>query len=140
MNIHQRSRPHFNINTYTFIQELSTHLHNIQVSRVIQVIRGFLGSEAFQDPRHYRIQDILESGTFQDQGYLRIWGIIGYGAIQDPVHFKDPGKFQNPQLGKWDTFKPDCLIRISNVDTFKFLIKPLFFGYRTDKSKTGFQN
>ena len=28
---------------------------------------------------------------------------------------------------EWDTFNPDCLIRISNVDTFKFLLNPPFF-------------
>ena len=39
---------------------------------------------------------------------------------------------------EWDTFNPDCLIRISNVDTFKFLLNPIFFEYRTEKSKTGF--
>ena len=39
---------------------------------------------------------------------------------------------------EWDTFNPDCLIRISNVDTFNFLLNPLFFGYSTEKSKTGF--
>ena len=41
---------------------------------------------------------------------------------------------------KWDTINPDCLIRISNVDTFDFLLNPLFFGYSTEKSKTGFLN
>ena len=46
----------------------------------------------------------------------------------------------NPELGtfKWDTFNPDCLIRISNVDTFDFLLNPLFFGYSREKSKTSF--
>ena len=29
---------------------------------------------------------------------------------------------------EWDTFNPDCLIRISNVDTFYFLLNTLFFG------------
>ena len=45
-----------------------------------------------------------------------------------------------PELGtlEWDTINPDCLIRISNVDTFDFMLNPLFFGYRTEKSKTGF--
>ena len=45
-----------------------------------------------------------------------------------------------PELGtlEWDTFNPDWLIRISNVDTFNFLLNPLFFGYRREKSKTGF--
>ena len=38
----------------------------------------------------------------------------------------------------WDTFNPDCLIRISNVGTFNILLNPLFFGYSTEKSKTGF--
>ena len=39
---------------------------------------------------------------------------------------------------EWDTCNPDCSIRISNVDTFNFLLNPLFFGYCTEKSKTGF--
>ena len=39
---------------------------------------------------------------------------------------------------EWDTFNPDCLIRISNVDTFKFLLNPLFFGFTTEKSKNRF--
>ena len=45
-----------------------------------------------------------------------------------------------PELGtlEWDTFNPDCLIRISNVDTFYFLLNPFLFGYSTEKSKTGF--
>ena len=34
---------------------------------------------------------------------------------------------------EWDTINPDCLIRISNVDTFDFLLNPLFFGYNTEK-------
>ena len=38
---------------------------------------------------------------------------------------------------EWDTFNPDCLIRISNVDTLIFLLNPLFFGYSTEKTKTG---
>ena len=44
-----------------------------------------------------------------------------------------------PDLGtlEWDTINPDCLIRISNVDTFNFLLNLLFFGYSTEKSKTG---
>ena len=29
-----------------------------------------------------------------------------------------------------ETFNLDCLIRISNADTFNFLLNPLFFGYR----------
>jgi len=39
---------------------------------------------------------------------------------------------------EWDTVNPDCLIRISNVDTFDFLLNSLFFGYSTEKSITGF--
>ena len=39
---------------------------------------------------------------------------------------------------EWDTINPDCLIRISNVDTFDFLLNPLFFGYSTENSKTSF--
>ena len=39
---------------------------------------------------------------------------------------------------EWDTFNPDCVIRISNVNTFNFLLNPLFFGYSKEKSKTGF--
>jgi len=39
---------------------------------------------------------------------------------------------------EWETFNPDCLIRIFNVDTFNFLFNPLFFGYSREKSKTGF--
>ena len=34
-----------------------------------------------------------------------------------------------PELGtlEWDTCNPDCLIRVSNVDTFMILFNPLFF-------------
>ena len=39
---------------------------------------------------------------------------------------------------EWDTFNPDCLIRISNVDTFNFLLNPPYLGYSTEKSKNGF--
>ena len=39
---------------------------------------------------------------------------------------------------EWETINPECLIRTSNVDTFDFLLNPLFFGYSTEKSKTGF--
>ena len=39
---------------------------------------------------------------------------------------------------EWETFNPDCLIRISNVDTFDFLLNPLFFGHSTENSKTDF--
>ena len=39
---------------------------------------------------------------------------------------------------EWDTINPDCLIRISHVATFDFLLNPLFFGKSTEKSKTGF--
>ena len=39
---------------------------------------------------------------------------------------------------EWDTINPECLIRISNVDTFDFLLSPLFFGYSTEKSEIGF--
>ena len=50
--------------------------------------------------------------------------------------------FISSELGtlEWDTFNPKFLIRISNVDTFNFLLNPLFFGYFTEnqKSKTGF--
>jgi len=28
---------------------------------------------------------------------------------------------------EWDTINPDCLIRISNVDTFDVMLNPLFF-------------
>ena len=35
---------------------------------------------------------------------------------------------------------PDCLIRISNVDTFNFLLNPLFFGYSTENQKSLFLN
>jgi len=48
-----------------------------------------------------------------------------------------------PELGilEWITFNPDCLIRISNVDTFNFLLNPLFFGYKAQKNqKSVFQN
>ena len=49
-------------------------------------------------------------------------------------------KNNHPELGtlEWDTFNPDCLIRISNLDNFNFLLNPLFFGYSREKSKTGF--
>ena len=35
-----------------------------------------------------------------------------------------------PQLGtlEWITFNPDCLIRISTVETFNFSPNPLFFS------------
>ena len=36
-----------------------------------------------------------------------------------------------------DTFNPDCSIRISNAVTFNFLPNQLFFGFVTEKSKTG---
>ena len=36
------------------------------------------------------------------------------------------------------TLNPECLIRISYVDTFHFLLNPLIFGYSTEESKTGF--
>jgi len=56
-------------------------------------------------------------------------------------------KAANPRSGpnfselgtlEWDTIDPDCLIRISNVDTYDFLLNPLFFGKSRKKSKTGF--
>ena len=45
-----------------------------------------------------------------------------------------------PELGtlEWDTFNPDCLIRIFNVGTYNFLLNQLFFGYSTEKSKNRF--
>ena len=55
------------------------------------------------------------------------------------IHSKVP----TSELGtlEWDTFNPDCLIRISNnMDTFNFSLYPLFFGYSSEKSKTGFSN
>ena len=38
----------------------------------------------------------------------------------------------NSELGtlEWDTFIPHFLIQISNLDTFNFLLNPLFFGWR----------
>ena len=49
-------------------------------------------------------------------------------------------KFTSSKLGtlEWDTFNPDCLIRISNVETFHFLLNPLFSGHSTEKLKTVF--
>ena len=47
-------------------------------------------------------------------------------------------KFSELGTLEWDTFNPDCLIQISNVDTFNFLLNPLFSRYSTEKSKTGF--
>ena len=49
-------------------------------------------------------------------------------------------QFNGSELGtlEWDTINPDCLIRISNVDTYDFLLNPLIFGYSREKSKTGF--
>ena len=46
-----------------------------------------------------------------------------------------------PELGtlEWDTFNPDWLIRISNVDTFNFLLNPLFFDIKKNQ-KPVFQN
>ena len=41
---------------------------------------------------------------------------------------------------EWDTLNPDCLIRISNGDTFNLLLNPLYFGYSTENQKPGFQN
>ena len=40
-----------------------------------------------------------------------------------------------PELGtlEWDIFNPNCLIRLSNVDTFNFFVNPLFFGLSTEK-------
>ena len=38
---------------------------------------------------------------------------------------------------EWNTINPDCLIRISTVDTFDFLLNPLFFGYSA-KNKNRF--
>ena len=50
--------------------------------------------------------------------------------------------FSAPELGtlEWDTINPDpdCLIRISNVETLNYLLNPLFFGHSTEKLKTGF--
>ena len=53
--------------------------------------------------------------------------------------------FSNPYiLATWagnfrmGTFHPDCLIRISNVDTFNFLLNPLFVRYSREKPKIGF--
>ena len=42
-----------------------------------------------------------------------------------------------PELGtlESDTFNPDCLIRISNVDTFDFLHNPLIFVYSKENQK-----
>ena len=51
-----------------------------------------------------------------------------------------PAKDETSELGtlELETFYLDCLIRISNADTFNFLLNPLVFGYSTEKSKTGF--
>ena len=45
-----------------------------------------------------------------------------------------------PELGtlEWDTIIPDCLIRISNVDTFDFLLNTILFRYSREKSKLGY--
>ena len=46
----------------------------------------------------------------------------------------------DPELGtlERDTFNPDCLIQLLNVETFDFLLNPLFFGYSIEKTKTDF--
>ena len=61
------------------------------------------------------------------------------------IHFiRQKPKFKSnymvSELGtlQWDTFNPNCLIRISNVDTYNFQLNPLFFGYSTEKPNTGF--
>ena len=36
---------------------------------------------------------------------------------------------------EWDTINPDCLIRISNVDTFDSLLNPLFFLDEVQKNQ-----
>ena len=41
---------------------------------------------------------------------------------------------------EWDTFNPDCLIRIFNVDTFNFLLNPLFLDIEQNNQKPVFQN
>ena len=69
-----------------------------------------------------------------------------YDIISFFSSFKVVKQFFNVRLGKvfWagnfrmDTFNPDCLIRISNMDTFNFLLNPLFFGYSNRKSKPVF--
>ena len=45
-----------------------------------------------------------------------------------------------PELGtlEWDTFYHDCLIRISNEDTFNFFLNPLFFDIVEKNKKNGF--
>ena len=60
------------------------------------------------------------------------WWISGLRIFHSKVFSTELGTL------KWDTFNPDCLIRISNVDTFDFLLNPLFFGYSREKSKTSF--
>ena len=59
------------------------------------------------------------------------WNLICF------IHNGSNSLNSDSELGtlEWDTFNPDCLIRISNVDTFNFLLNPLFFGY---KAETGF--
>ena len=54
--------------------------------------------------------------------------------------YEKRGQHLQSELGtlEWDTFNPDFLIRIYNMVTFNFLPNPLFFGYITEKSKTGF--
>ena len=39
---------------------------------------------------------------------------------------------------EWDNFNPDCLIRISNVETFNFLLNPLFFWIKYRQIKNRF--
>ena len=39
---------------------------------------------------------------------------------------------------KWDTFNPDCLIRISKVETFNFFLNPFFLDRVQKNQKTGF--
>ena len=55
------------------------------------------------------------------------------------VNFSSRLKNITHELGtlEWDTFNPDCLIRISNMVTFNVVLNPSFFGKSTEKSKTG---
>ncbi len=41
---------------------------------------------------------------------------------------------------EWETINPDCLIRIFNVDTFNFLLNPLFLDIEQNNQKPVFQN
>ena len=58
-------------------------------------------------------------------------------------NFKAANPISGPnfsELGtlEWDTVDPDCLIRITNVDTYDFLLNPLFFLDKLKKNQKTF--